>query len=144
MVSVAKAKCHENEKPNAYACISCTRSSGSSAGGNSEIFSLVGNSLAGFGSLFPELISCTCGESCLVLSFACLRFQYIKAPSANRATATKATPTPIPAFAPLDRPDDECAGETLPVGAPVLDVDDTVLLGDGRSEACQLSCIRGA
>jgi hypothetical protein len=61
------------------------------------------------------------------------------------ARATTVTPTPIPAFAPPDNPDE---GEVVGIGL-VLDVDEEVgdeevLLEDGLSVDCQLICIRGA
>ena len=54
--------------------------------------------------------------------------------------ATRVTPTPIPAFAPPDKPEE---GEGVKVGE-LLDPDEDVLLEDGRSVAYQLICIKGA
>jgi hypothetical protein len=107
----------------------------------------------GSGSVFAFISYCTSGgdESSARL-YTFLLFLPIKKPRAINASTISAAPTPIPADAPADNPEDEGALvgvlDDVFVGVVELeldvDVEDVLDVELGRSEACQLICMRGA
>lgn len=91
------------------------------------------------------------GEASPARLYKFLLFLPMKKPKAINPSTASAAPTPIPADAPADSPEEEGAlvdvEEDVFVGIEEVGLDggdDVLVVEVDRSDACQLSCIRGA